>query len=356
MSRFGRGGFNPENQPGIAETGEIKKRNLFLHKLKEAARVMVMAGVASGLGAGTVAGQGAERRQAASRGFDFTKWYQSQYERVHKLEEKERELQKLFGNNYSESASYYREGIEEETKRYKESSYSKYFIPVDLFGIRPFNSETRETKKTETAPLYCKDGVLESMDLSEIIDQTFPKGWVNNEVEAVITEKEIPKRNVGNSGPKEGWITIAVTRPSKEGRDKIIFSETAVRNESTNYIVNTFGHEIAHANSWMSDNETGDEEKADLLLKIADRLSSADRYKSSYVESINNQDKNKEKYTKASEYWAEICAQYFEDPTQLNVKDFQIVDAQVRKTDPNYDWQKSRSERARILSKVSRTK
>ena len=42
----------------------------------------------------------------------------------------------------------------------------------------------------------------------------------------------------------------------------------------------------------------------------------------------------------AREYWAQICAEYFESPKMFlenHPKDFQLVDTYVKKKDPSFD-------------------
>jgi hypothetical protein len=62
---------------------------------------------------------------------------------------------------------------------------------------------------------------------------------------------------------------------------------------------------------------------------------------SEYVESIGQDgsitDQREITYRKAIEYWAEISSQYFQNPHLLHAKDFDLVDAHVRSTDPDFD-------------------
>ncbi|MDO8574274.1 MAG: hypothetical protein Q7R86_01465, partial [bacterium] len=86
----------------------------------------------------------------------------------------------------------------------------------------------------------------------------------------------------------------------------------------------------------------------DLLLAVGDRLDDPDRYESWYVESIKNKDKQYEQYTKAIEYWAEICERYFYMPRDMNIKDFRLVEGVVKKADPQFDVNRAIDERVRL--------
>ena len=45
-----------------------------------------------------------------------------------------------------------------------------------------------------------------------------------------------------------------------------------------------------------------------------------------------------QRYYKAVEYWAEICAEFFSHPYEMNVKDYRLVEGVIRVSDPTYDF------------------
>lgn len=342
MRETGRG-FSPELEQPAAEVLP-EKRNRTLNKIKEMARTLVMVGMTSGLAAGTVSAQGIEKDQ----GFDFVKWYGKQYERIYKLESKDAKLRELYGDNYFTSAAFHKESVERGAKRFvnTETASRQYFRPVDSFEIRVYPGETKDTEKALTQTVEFKDGDLSAKILSEILE-TYPKGWVNNEIESVTQEEQAVENE--DSGSREGWVTVAGARVSRAGKKKLVFYKVPMSEKPAEYVVETLGHEIAHGNDWFSDNEMNDEERADLALAISERLSAEDRFQSSYVESIEHEDKKKERYKKATEYWAEISAQYFENASKLNVKDFIIVDQQVQKTHPGFNWRETKERRDNLI-------
>ncbi|MBL8030792.1 MAG: hypothetical protein JNK33_00490 [Candidatus Doudnabacteria bacterium] len=109
------------------------------------------------------------------------------------------------------------------------------------------------------------------------------------------------------------------------------------------------GHEMGHENSWDNVLELDVSTRMELILAVAERVQSPDRYASSYVNSINNKDKKLELACKSTEYWGEITEQYFEHPENMNIKDYRLVDGWVKKRDPNFDPIKARAERKKIL-------
>ena len=54
---------------------------------------------------------------------------------------------------------------------------------------------------------------------------------------------------------------------------------------------------------------------------------------------------------KIREYWAEISAVYDLEPTALDIKDFGIVDAVVRKNDPDFKPGSVKEKRIEIIKK-----
>ncbi|MDE2018823.1 MAG: hypothetical protein KGJ13_00565 [Patescibacteria group bacterium] len=99
-----------------------------------------------------------------------------------------------------------------------------------------------------------------------------------------------------------------------------------MENESASTVVKDIIHEVAHSKDWESNRLLTKKERIDLLRDVVGRVKSADRYQSSYVESIENGDRREELYLKASEYFAEINAEYFTHNTLLPEGDRRIVE------------------------------
>jgi hypothetical protein len=115
-------------------------------------------------------------------------------------------------------------------------------------------------------------------------------------------------------------------------------------------------HEIAHANDWNRSKTMSLEERAELLHRVLERVQSADRYKSSYVESINNEDKQLELKEKVNEYWAEVASAYLRCDPNLNYKDIAIVHDLITKSDPNFDRQAMKNLRENLIQESVSTK
>lgn len=206
--------------------------------------------------------------------------------------------------------------------------------------------EPTEIKTDLVAHNGYQDVRISREQLGVYVNGTFPRGWVSNEV-ASIEQTDVRVPSDERYGIVGGEAAAACRRG--QDRDTIVFYGGSKTEYMGSVLRGTLPHELGHANDWESDAEMSGEERLDLLVAVGERLGSEDRYRSAYVEKINNPDEKRELYTKAVEYWAEICSQYFRNPEAMDVKDFQLVDARVRKVDPDYDADECRSERQEVV-------
>ena len=212
-------------------------------------------------------------------------------------------------------------------------------------------------KKTEIiSSLEALEGTIPADKLREVIDKTFPKNWVNREVTSISQRAQSVGEKLatllGGLGA-DGEVVASASMAYESEKAEIVFYGVTSK-LPMQYIANDFlTHELAHANDWESDIEMNEEERDRLLLQISERLDADDRHKSEYVESLTHRDKRVQKYAKAKEYFAEICAVYFSNPEILHVKDFEIVNAVVKKHDPEFDVKKTGDIRKQIMLELN---
>ncbi len=103
-------------------------------------------------------------------------------------------------------------------------------------------------------------------------------------------------------------------------------------------LAGTLIHEAAHGADWLTNKFLTTEERIQFLQAVVNRVKSADRFRSGYVESINNENKQTELFKKVAEYWAEIVEEYhkYEHGT-LAQMDIDLVTYWLKKTDPSSD-------------------
>jgi len=168
--------------------------------------------------------------------------------------------------------------------------------------------------------------------MSDVLSK-MPDRWLSN-VSSVRQVDEDMKGSDAYGLDRDKWTTLASAQLLENGKTKIVlYSPTMESHKFSNE--QTIIHEIAHANDWVRSKNLSVLERANMLLEVTARLESGDRYLSTYVESINNEDKSLEKYLKAAEYWAEISSIYFTQPSTLNVADFELVGRYVTSSSQN---------------------
>ncbi len=164
--------------------------------------------------------------------------------------------------------------------------------------------------------------------------KSLPPAWVYMRFKRIdIVNREIPIPSLYNI--KDGKALAQCERCDTIGEAQVTYSSSAT--SSPTEVFSTLPHEVAHGNDCWTNPYMNPEERQKLALQLADRLSSDDRYNSSYVESINNKDAHTQTYLKAREYFSEIVEAYYKDPGSLNVKDARIVVSQLKRGSPGYD-------------------
>lgn len=281
-------------------------------------------------------------------------------QRLLNLEEKEKKIKELFGDyeelGFAETRERWfseSDDLVEAKKNFSVlSRNSTYEDPTTMFSHREEMNIHPETEKIQTNDFYVtKDGkpfVMEAGDVDSLLRETFPHGWISGEIMSVNQVDTV--RSGGTTyGLGNDWVTEAVCSNETDRPNNITFFKSTEK-ESPDYVFqDCLPHELAHANDPRTDAGITLEERTDFLLSLADRVHDTNRYHSLYVESIKNKDKKLEFERKVTEYWAEICSQYFRDPGILNVKDFQLVDWRVHRTDPTFDAREAGKQRQRLV-------
>ncbi len=180
--------------------------------------------------------------------------------------------------------------------------------------------------------------VLSNEQIERIIEDTMPKGFTFNisKIEYIDKEPEIPdsyglnktQNTVGSSN------TSAASAFTSKRRIEIYKNSSNSKIWIANQLL---GHEVFHFQDWRTSPFLSPNERSELLSQVIKRLESPDRFKSSYVEDINNVDKKVELALKADEYFAEIGGAYLSPSFDLLPDaDKQLVRDYILKIDPNF--------------------
>ncbi|MBI2676605.1 MAG: hypothetical protein HYX21_01450 [Candidatus Yanofskybacteria bacterium] len=304
---------------------------------------------------GTVIGlAGSAAIQKSAEFFVETK-YEDQLKDLKELQAMKEKAQKLFGDVFKYALDQESEGeIFEEIEKKPIAESLRL-----LKGGKPrqFLNKAQERMKDEEVvypiveDIVSSEGLIEKILIETLLaDNMIPKGWVNDEVESITLKSQshlIAYEGV-NSRALASYSGGGIKEGKKE-KGRIVFYKDSSEHVSAEGIFNALWHELGHANGPTSDNESNDFERLKLMLSLAERIKSPDRFYSHYVESIQEQDEQKRNYNRIMEYWAEICAQYFKDPTELHFSDFQLVDTVVKKADSDYNAFAASIQRGKML-------
>lgn len=188
----------------------------------------------------------------------------------------------------------------------------------------------------------------EDVKISEIRNYlaTLPKKWTKGEITRIKTTTKKEDLNTSRSG--------ALATYNNESK-RILFDYNVANTQERRYNIHALSHEVAHGNDFLTDVDLSWNERYSLYKKVKDRLKSEDRFKTHYLVDLEQEFSDGEIHwiLFAREYWAEICAQYMSDPTQLHIDDFKLVHEFVIKNEPDYKWRERLGERAKIQGEFS---
>lgn len=184
---------------------------------------------------------------------------------------------------------------------------------------------------------------ISTANMEQFFLQGLPQNWIAGEIKGIKQATKSLKRSdlrheVGSA--KDGEIAGTHNRTTK-----LIHFYPKTKEMYSSSFDHLANHEAAHANDWLTDDTLTASERIAVLFQVAERITAPDRYKSSYVESIEMKDAQTTQRIRCHEYFAEISAVYFTRPDTLHIKDYRIVDSVVRRNDPNFDFDKARAVR-----------
>ena len=196
-----------------------------------------------------------------------------------------------------------------------------------------------------------------SKELLDEILKTYPRSWSAHNVESIEYKEEAmftPK----SYGLKNSEAIAQCARPERGKRHRISFSISAKQASANEILGGTMAHELAHAHDFLY-GRLPPERRLAFLSKVLERLESDTRFRSAYVEDINNKDKAQELGDKAMEYWGEIFGTYLADPAIAKLtmpkEDIAIIEEYLKLVDADFDAEKSAAKRQEILLNFSQS-
>ncbi|MDP2932951.1 MAG: hypothetical protein Q8N81_02360 [bacterium] len=340
-----------EGSQALNPESTTARRSRLLHLINEAARGLALAGVLATAMPSEARGQESREPQKLEQQAE------EQSKKLDAVSKKEDWLKKTFGAFFYERAPQLRQKLQGALEDARSSGKT---VLENVAESGEGTQETPETPKILLTDLEGKEGVLPSHVLRQVLEETYPKGWVNNEVaiveqKSVISDQEEAQEEEAARKDYEFKGEVPVTRAKfymEGGVARVVLYPTVKKTGVKEIIEGDVAHEVlGHGNDWDSDNEMSANDRADLLHAVYQRLDAPDRYRSSYVEGIDRDisDPQKRDYFKAKEYWAEIVSQFFKDADQLSDTDYEIINWRVASTDPQFNWKAASQRREQLV-------
>lgn len=188
--------------------------------------------------------------------------------------------------------------------------------------------------------IVARDGVINKESIQKFLN-TLPQNWANGEVSSISYMAE----NNGLIGFYGDSLIATFTADTR----KLEFNSSSSQKESRAFLFYVLAHEIGHGNDFLADSSLSWPERHNLFQSITKRLNEENHFRTKYLEMLKKDSEDMPgKVRLVREYWAEICGQYFTDPSQLTIEDFELVDRFILKNDPNYNWRETVEERQNI--------
>ncbi len=214
--------------------------------------------------------------------------------------------------------------------------------------------ESRELKIEGNYKVGIENSILKAL-WSE--GDSYPRGWIDENIDQIdiVDPSSIQSPVYG----KEGQQYIG------GANDKNIMTlgilDGLSKKEQLAALDWVFAHESGHLNDWRNDHSAKYHERVDLLARTHQRMSAPDRFEeiggSGYGDMETVQNREQHQFYLVSEYWGTICEYYFTFPEILKEKspnDFALVDAWVKRQDPEFDPFVAATNRNNIINEIDK--
>jgi len=187
----------------------------------------------------------------------------------------------------------------------------------------------------------------------------YPKGTVNGKVKQILLKKNFLKlgKEYGNKagakafGTADSFKNIVLIKDIKDIRDE---KERRFALLGLDWV---FSHELGHQNSWMFNRSLSGKERIEFLSDVLKNFKKAEKSESvesmsGYVYAVENSDKEIETYVKVTEWWAELCQNYFSYPQYFKEyfpQESALVEKWLKINPADYDAQAKKDEKEIVL-------
>ncbi len=275
------------------------------------------------------------------------------YQEKERADQVKKEVKSVLDDYVDQGNVYYLmekifDNFQEVEARSKWIRENNYYVPFSYFESHPFSLTkptwtTQDLRTQDFVTVHVTADIATSRiypaeSVRNFILQAFPKRWNAQLVEfSQKPETTDMSKEYGIDSTAE--MTTRTTREKEKDAIVTIKSNLIPVVHDSKALTGTLSHEICHVNGWEDAQTVGLEERFTLVKNLLGRISASNRFYSSYVEDIQVVDGDEPKYYfhKISEYWAEICSQWFEDESELPLEDYVIVSDWISLFDSGYN-------------------
>jgi len=234
--------------------------------------------------------------------------------------------------------------------KYLKERFSGAPLREMMDGDKESKKAKRESKTTEVSGFETLGFTSEEIKNYLLNPAFYPRGWVGDSVPRVTLERKTlvdAKGLLAQTHKLSGEIRFFLLDEDKQELERL---ETAGIEKQKEFkllrlggLEAAFGHELGHANSWSGSNNLTPLERANLLyqttLAFGEAQGQPDSFRTHYVETISKSDPQIEHYAKVTEWYAELCGEYFNHPNSLkrHPQEFEFINAAIKSQDPDFD-------------------
>lgn len=181
----------------------------------------------------------------------------------------------------------------------------------------------------------------------------YPAGTIEGNIEDVRFSDESRKSSADYNIPN---YSAAETKPFVP---EIAFYQSSENTAGKKDVLETldwhFSHELGHLIDWDSLRSLSPGERVEFLSDVSKVFEKSGSYRDplGYIESINNQDKQKENYYKTNEYWATLCETYLTFPESAKAiflpDEIRLIEKWFLQKDKSFDPIKAHAEREAFI-------
>jgi len=187
---------------------------------------------------------------------------------------------------------------------------------------------------------------------------TYPAAWVAQVSEINFVAEQKSMADVGLAG--SAAATMDRSNDIMTFYDARLSRETSQQSEAVSKLISkwdeTFSHELGHANDWIGNDQLSARQRLEMLYTVTrhyvSRHETEHNLDWSYPDRLTQENVYDERLAKVTEWWAELCTDYFQNPADLqSIRPdlYRLVHTFVQRSDRTFDPFRAADKRRAVL-------